>query len=83
MAMGTGTSGWNGSSNQTRKLGIRGLSDLLRNGYDSGITFFETADQYGSHLHIREALKKVPREKVVILTKTVANTADEMKKAKV
>jgi aryl-alcohol dehydrogenase-like predicted oxidoreductase len=79
MAMGTGTSGWNGSSNQTRKLGIRGLSDLLRNGYDSGITFFETADQYGSHPHIREALKKVPREKVVILTKTVANTADEMK----
>jgi len=79
MAMGTGTSGWNGSSNQTRSLGIKGLSDLLRNSYDNGITFFETADQYGSHPHIREALKKVPREKVVILTKTVANTADEMK----
>jgi predicted aldo/keto reductase-like oxidoreductase len=79
MAMGTGTAGWNGSSNQTRKLGIRGLSDLLRNSYDNGITFFETADQYGSHPHIRQALQKVPREKVAILTKTVANTADEMK----
>jgi aryl-alcohol dehydrogenase-like predicted oxidoreductase len=79
MAMGTGTSGWNGSSNQTRSLGIKGLSDLLRNGYENGITFFETADQYGSHPHIREALKKVPREKVQILTKTVSNTADEMK----
>ncbi|KPL17592.1 MAG: aldo/keto reductase [Bacteroides sp. SM23_62] len=79
MAMGTGTSGWNGRSNQTRNLGIRGLSDLLRNGYDNGITFFESADQYGSHPHIREALKKIPREKVVILTKTIASTADEMK----
>lgn len=79
MAMGTGTNGWNGSSNQTRGLGIKGLSDLLRNGYDNGITFFESADQYGSHPHIREALKKVPREKVQILTKTVANSADEMK----
>ena len=79
MAMGTGSSGWNGSSNQTRNLGIKGLSDLLRNSYDNGITFFETADQYGSHPHIREALKKIPRDKVVILTKTIANTADEMK----
>lgn len=79
MAMGTGTSGWNGSSNQTRSLGIKGLSDLLRNGYDNGITFFESADQYGSHPHVREALKNIPREKVVILTKTVANSADEMK----
>ena len=79
MAMGTGSSGWNGSSNQTRNLGIKGLSDLLRNSYDNGITFFESADQYGSHPHIREALKKIPRDKVVILTKTVANTADEMK----
>ena len=79
MAMGTGSSGWNGSSNQTQNLGIKGLSDLLRNGYDNGITFFESADQYGSHPHLREALKNIPREKVVILTKTVANTADEMK----
>ena len=79
MAMGTGSSGWNGSSNQTRNLGIKGLSDLLRNSYDNGITFSESADQYGSHPHIREALKKIPRDKVVILTKTVANSADEMK----
>jgi len=78
MAMGTGTRGSNGSSNQTRSLGIKGLSDLLRNSYDNGITFFETADQYGSHPHVREALKKIPREKVVILTKTFANTADKM-----
>lgn len=70
MAMGTGTRGFGGSSNQTRSLGIKGLSDLLRAGFDEGVNFWETADQYGSHPHVREALKKIEREEVVILTKT-------------
>ncbi len=78
MAMGTGTNGSGGSSNQTRQLGIRGLSDLLRAAYDKGITFWDSADQYGSHPHMKEALKKVPREKVVILTKSHARTYKEM-----
>ena len=34
MAIGTGTRGWNGSSNQTRQLGIKGVSDLLLAAYD-------------------------------------------------
>ena len=55
MAMGTGTSGYGGSSNQTRQLGIKGVSDLLRAAFDEGINFWETADQYGSHPHIRES----------------------------
>lgn len=80
MAMGTGTSGWNGSSNQTRQLGIKGLSNLLLSAYDSGITFFEGADMYGSHPHIGEALKSIPREKVTVLSKTVAASAEDMKK---
>lgn len=79
LAMGTGSWGWNGSSDQTRKLGIKGLSDLLRYGYDNGVTFWDTADQYGSHPHIKEALKHIPREKIVILTKTLATTEKEMK----
>jgi len=78
MAMGTGTSGYGGSSNQTRKLGIKGLSDLLRFGYDKGVFFWDSADQYGSHPHLKEALRHVPREKVVILTKTHASTEKEM-----
>ena len=77
--MGTGTRGYGGSSNQTRKLGIKGVSDLLRAAFDEGINFFETADQYGSHPHIREALKKIDREKVVILTKTNSTTYDDIK----
>jgi len=79
MAMGTGTSGFGGSSNQTRQLGIKGLSDLLRAAYDEGINFWETADQYGSHPHLREAFKKVEREKVVILTKTNSKTYKDVK----
>jgi len=79
LAMGTGTSGVGGSSNQTRKLGVKGLSDLLYMASDNGITFWESADQYGSHPHLKEGLKHVDREEVVILTKTHATTEKQMK----
>ena len=80
MAMGTGTHGYGGASNQTRQLGIKGVADLLRAGFDDGINFWETADQYGSHPHVGEALKKVKREEVVILTKTNSSTYEDVKK---
>ena len=79
LAMGTGTNGSGGSSNQTKKLGVAGLADLFRAGYDQGVTFWDTADQYGTHPHAREALKKTPREKITLLTKTHASTEAEMK----
>jgi 1-deoxyxylulose-5-phosphate synthase len=71
LAMGTGTVGAGGHSHQTA-LGVRGLSDLLLNGYDQGLRFFDAADAYGSHPHVAEALKHVPRDKVTVLTKTWA-----------
>jgi predicted aldo/keto reductase-like oxidoreductase len=77
--MGTGTHGVNRASNQTRKLGVKGLGELLHSAYDKGIFFWDSADQYGTHPHLKEALKYVPREKVVILTKTHASTEEEMK----
>lgn len=79
LAMGTGSNGSNRSSDQTRKLGLDGLANLLRLGYDQGVTFWDTADQYGSHPHVREALKTVPRDKVTILSKTHAATAQDMR----
>jgi len=79
MAVGTGTSGVGGSSNQTRKLGIQGLANLLREAHARGVTFWDSADQYGSHPHLKEALRHVPREEVQILTKTHATTEQEMK----
>ena len=79
LAQGSGTNGAGGSSNQTRKLGTQGLADLFKAAYDNGVTFWDSADQYGTHPHVKLALKGVPREKVVILTKTHASTADEMR----
>ena len=66
LAMGTGTIGSGGSSNQTRS---NALSRLLLNGYDNGLLFFDTADSYGSHPDVAEALKHVSRDKVVVMTK--------------
>jgi aryl-alcohol dehydrogenase-like predicted oxidoreductase len=79
LAQGTGTSGVGGSSNQTRKLGERGLADLLRAGVDNGLNFWDLADQYGSHPHARLALSSLKRDQVVILTKTHARTEAEMR----
>ncbi len=79
LAQGSGTNGAGGSSNQTRKLGTQGLADLFRAAYDNGVTFWDSADQYGTHPHVKLALKSVPREKVAILTKTHASTANEMR----
>ena len=72
LAMGTGTVGSGHHSHQTA-LGVSGLSALLLSGYDNnGLRFFDTADSYGSHPHVAEALKHVPRDKVTVLTKTWA-----------
>ena len=79
LAQGSGTDGSGGSSNQTRKLGLRGLADLFDAGYDNGVTLWDSADQYGTHLHMKAALKEVPRDKVAIMTKTHSSTAKEMR----
>jgi len=79
LAVGTGTNGVGGSSNQTRKLGLSGLADLFHAAYDQGITFWDSADQYGTHPHLKEALKGVPRERVTILSKTHASSEKEMR----
>ena len=78
LAMGTGTVGSGHHSHQTA-LGVKGLSDLLLNGYDRGLRFFDAADSYGSHPHVAEALKHVQRDKVTVLTKSWARDADGMR----
>jgi 1-deoxyxylulose-5-phosphate synthase len=70
LAMGTGTIGGGGRSNQTQ-LGTKSFSTLLLNGYnDNGLRFFDTADSYGSHPYVAAAIKELPRDKVTVLTKT-------------
>jgi aryl-alcohol dehydrogenase-like predicted oxidoreductase len=78
LAMGTGTVGSEHHSHQTA-LSVKGLSDLLLNGYDHGLRFFDAADSYGSHPHVAEALKHVQRDKVTVLTKSWARDAAGMR----
>lgn len=76
LGMGTGSAGWNGESNQTR-LGQAAFTRLVRHAYDSGITFFDCADAYGSHPFMRVALAGIPRERVQIQTKIIHRDAVE------
>jgi predicted aldo/keto reductase-like oxidoreductase len=79
LAQASGTNGAGGSSNQTKKLGVQGLANLWKAAYDNGVTFFDSADQYGTHPHLKLALQGLPREKVTVMTKTHANTEKEMR----
>ena len=70
LAMGSGTIGGGGASNQTR-LGRDAFVNLLLNGYhENGLRFFDAADSYGSHPYVAAALKQLPRDKVTVMTKT-------------
>lgn len=72
LGMGTGSVGVGQASNQT-KLGVKEFTRIVRHAYESGIRFFDVADQYGSHTYLREALKGIPRETYTIQTKTHAS----------
>jgi aryl-alcohol dehydrogenase-like predicted oxidoreductase len=71
VGMGTGSVGSGQASNQTR-LGVTEFTRVVRHALDHGVRFFDVADQYGSHVYLREALKGVPRDQYVIQTKTHA-----------
>jgi aryl-alcohol dehydrogenase-like predicted oxidoreductase len=71
IGMGTGSVGSGQASNQTR-LGVKEFTRVVRHALDKGVTFFDVADQYGSHTYLREALKGVPRDQYQIQTKTHA-----------
>lgn len=68
MGFGTGVKASNRMSILTRQ-GFEKSVALFRHCYDRGITFFDMADWYGSHIYCREALRHIPRENVAIMTK--------------
>jgi aryl-alcohol dehydrogenase-like predicted oxidoreductase len=76
LGVGTGSVGYNKQSNQTR-LGQAKFTEMIRHAFDRGITFFDVADQYGSHPFLREALRGLPRDKFVIQSKIIHRTAEE------
>jgi predicted aldo/keto reductase-like oxidoreductase len=65
--LGVGT-GSKGGSIQ-RALGPDKFNDLIRHAYDQGITYIDTAQNYGTHEMVRAAIKPLPREKLFIQTK--------------
>ena len=78
LCFGTGTSGWNHRSNQS-DLGIEGLGELLLFAHEHGVSFWDVADQYGTHAHVAAALEKLERDSVTITTKTYSRTAAEVR----
>ena len=80
LGIGTGSVGVKRSSNQV-KLGQEGFTRLLGHAYERGIRYIDAADQYGSHIFVREAIKtlKIPRDSLFIQTKTRALNAEVAK----
>jgi len=78
VGMGTGSVGSGQASNQTR-LGVKEFTRVVLHALDQGVRFFDVADQYGSHVYLREALKGVPRDQYVIQTKTHATNVPDAK----
>jgi predicted aldo/keto reductase-like oxidoreductase len=77
LAIGLGTN----AGNVQREMGLQGVADYLKFGFDQGQFFWDTGDAYKTHPHIKQALKSIPREKVTILTKADESTAGGMKAA--
>jgi 1-deoxyxylulose-5-phosphate synthase len=67
--LGFGTGSINGTVQQ--KLGQEGFNKLVAYAYERGVRYIDTADNYKTHVLIREALKanKIPRDKIFIQTK--------------
>lgn len=66
LGMGTGFSGYNRSSNITRK-GV--AESLIKSAYEKGIRYFDCADSYGTHPFAASALKGIPRDSYTLGTK--------------
>ena len=75
LAMGMGTDGWNHQSNQTR-IGLEKFKLMVQAGFDRGIRFLDTADTYGSHIFVKEAIKMLPREQLTVMTKIWTENLD-------
>jgi aryl-alcohol dehydrogenase-like predicted oxidoreductase len=80
LGMGTGVKAWGGNSSLTRK-GHDAFIALLDHAYAQGIRYFDMADMYGAHPYMKEVLAKgsVVRDKVTLLTKTVAREPNSVK----
>ena len=68
LGVGTGVHAGNRTSFLTRQERNKSV-DLLVQSYDRGIRYFDTADTYGTHDILSEAMQKMDRSKVTIVSK--------------
>ena len=68
LAQGTGFNGYSRSSDHTR-LGQEKFSALIQHSMEKGINLMDMADLYGTHPYVKNAVKGVARDKVVLLSK--------------
>lgn len=68
IGFGTGVNATNRSSALTRQDKELSLA-TLRHAYDRGMRMFDTADAYGTHQILGEAMKSMDREKIMLTTK--------------
>ncbi len=80
LGFGTGTAHPDGLSAQSL-LRPEELAALLLHGVDRGVDFWDTALAYGTHRHVKEALRGVRRSQVVIATKLTTSEAAETRNA--
>jgi aryl-alcohol dehydrogenase-like predicted oxidoreductase len=66
--LGTGMRGGNRESNHSR-MGKEKFGALIRGVFERGGNVFDLADLYGTHPFVVPALKEIPREKYVIISK--------------
>lgn len=78
LGFGTGTRGGGKNSDQTR-IGHDKLVNLMRFGYQQGITLWDSADGYGSHPHIADVLEGIDRSSVVIISKTHSKSPEKVR----
>lgn len=72
LGIGTGTAHPSGDCAQAL-MDKKELARLLIFAFERGINFWDTAFQYGTYSHIKEALKHVKRSDVVISTKLITS----------
>src|SRR5215471_1427682 len=68
VCLGTGMRGGNRESNHTR-MGKEKFQALIRGSYERGVRVFDLADLYGTHPYLIPALKDIPRDNYMIISK--------------
>lgn len=76
LTLGTGTTGFNCQSAQSR-MPVAGYAALLKRAHALGVTFWDTSDDYGTYPHVRAGLQGLDRSEIVIASKTWALSAKD------